>query len=80
MADRVIVGHLTPTIRARLRWQAELGLSAVENLDDALALDLARMHLQAILRLLDRLDGDATDDLVAILGVSGIEPRFGRCG
>lgn len=57
---------------------AELGLDAVENMSDADALDHARLKFEAILLFLDRLEAEATNDLVAKLGVVGIEPRRGR--
>lgn len=56
---------------ARIRWNAEAGLSGFRNLDMASGYDCARISLGAIVRILD--DLDRADDLNSVRKVRGIE-------
>ena len=58
---------------ARVRWHSEIGANGFDHLEPDHAAWNAQQSLLSICQILDQIDD--TDNLVRILGVSGIEPR-----
>ncbi len=59
------------TIRSHIRWHAELGANGFDDMKPQDAAENARWRLEAIVRILDRLDDTAR--LARMFGVAGME-------
>ena len=63
---------MADAVRSQIRWHAELGANGFDDLKPQDAAENARWRLEAIVRLLDRLDDTAR--LARVFGVVGMEP------